>query len=44
MGSDPGVSFRSSSYKDKNIQINVLGNTQWGAYAITNKIEEELNL
>lgn len=44
MGSDPGVSFRSSVYKDKNIQINVLGNTDWGGYDITKRIEGELKL
>ncbi|CAH2212487.1 serine hydrolase domain-containing protein [Tepidibacter aestuarii] len=42
MGRDPGVSFRSSIYIDNNIQVNVLGNTNWGGYAITNRIEEEL--
>ncbi|MEJ8553784.1 serine hydrolase domain-containing protein [Tepidibacter sp. Z1-5] len=44
MGSDPGVSFRSSVYKDENIQINVLGNTDWGGCTITKRIEEELKL
>lgn len=44
MGSDPGVSFRSSVYKNRNIQINILGNTDWGGYDITKRIEEELKL
>ncbi|WFD09394.1 serine hydrolase domain-containing protein [Tepidibacter hydrothermalis] len=44
MGSDPGVSFRSSVYKDRDIQINVLGNTDWGGEDITKRIEEELKL
>ena len=44
MGGDPGVSFRSSAYPQKDIQIVVIGNKEYGAYAITKEIENSILL
>jgi CubicO group peptidase (beta-lactamase class C family) len=40
MGNDPGVCFRSSVYPQKDLQVVVMGNTGWGAYALTKEIEK----
>lgn len=42
MGGDPGVCFRSSVYPREDIQIVVMGNTEYGAYSITKGIEYRL--
>jgi CubicO group peptidase (beta-lactamase class C family) len=39
MGGDPGVCFRSAVYPQNDIQIVVIGNKEYGAYAITKEIE-----
>lgn len=43
MGSDPGVSFRSLIYPNKNIQVVILANKESGGYAVTKAIEDIMN-
>lgn len=39
MGYDPGVNFRSAVYPEKNIQLVITSNKEYGGYAITKEIE-----
>lgn len=42
-GSDPGVTFESAVYPDKDIKITILGNREFSAYEIVKEIEGEYN-
>ena len=42
MGGDPGVSFRSSVYPQHNITLTVLGNKEYGGFAVTKAFEDIL--
>jgi hypothetical protein len=40
MGGDPGVCFRSAIYPKNGLEVVIIGNKEYGSYAITKELEK----